>query len=53
MNNPEIKTDCFAFRGPRNKHCSVLNELVCQKQKCSFYKTCEQYKNDLKKYSKR
>ncbi len=46
------KTDCFAFRETRNKHCSVLSELICKKRKCSFYKTLEQYEADRKKSDK-
>lgn len=42
------KTDCFAFR---KGECRVLYELVCEKKKCSFYKTCEQFMKDKKKYS--
>lgn len=43
-----IKTDCFGFR---RGECSVLYELVCASRVCSFYKTCEQYRKDKRKYS--
>lgn len=41
--------DCFAYN-EKLKTCSVLSEMVCKKRKCSFYKTEQQYKDDLKKY---
>lgn len=43
-----VKTDCFGFR---NGNCTVLYEMVCEERTCSFYKTCEQYHKDMKKYS--
>lgn len=49
MNKPEIKTDCFAFMQKCRK-CSVLNELICQKRECTFFKTQEQYNSDREKY---
>lgn len=39
--------NCFARIG--NK-CGVLKEELCDKGKCPFYKTKEQYAADLKKY---
>ena len=44
----EVKTDCFGFR---RGECSVLYELVCASKTCSFYKTCERYQADKRKYS--
>ena len=44
----KIKTDCFGFR---RGMCTVLYELVCEKRNCSFYKSCEEYAQDKKKYS--
>ena len=46
----ETKTDCFGFR---RGECTVLYELVCASKVCSFYKTCEQYRADKRKYSYR
>lgn len=47
-----MKTDCFAYK--RNiKKCSALNELVCEKRKCSFYKTQKQFDEERKKYPAR
>lgn len=43
----EIKTDCFGY--DENK-CNVMTSLVCEKSKCSFYKTWEQEQKDRKKY---
>lgn len=40
--------NCFARR--ENK-CKILKEFVCQKNgKCSFYKSRQQYNEELKKY---
>ena len=40
--------NCFA-RGEKN--CKILSEFLCQKKgKCSFYKSKQQYHEDLKKY---
>ena len=36
----EIKTDCFAFKGGQ---CMALTDLYCTKEKCSFYKSKEEY----------
>lgn len=33
----EVKKDCFAYDG-RKKNCNALNELMCKKEKCKFYK---------------
>lgn len=35
-----VKTDCFAYK---NHNCTVLNDLYCAKEKCSFYKTHEEW----------
>lgn len=45
----EIKRDCFGYKMGR---CTVLNDLYCAMEKCSFYKTKEQYTNDRIKYDK-
>ena len=35
----EAETDCFAYyRGATGTYCKVLNEMICKKRKCSFYK---------------
>lgn len=44
----KVKTDCFGYR---KGECRVLYELVCEKRECSFYKTCEQFMKDKRKYS--
>lgn len=51
MNNPEIKTDCFAYHS-RRKICSVLTETVCKNRECTFYKTQEQFDSDRMKHAK-
>lgn len=44
-NDYEIKTDCFAYlKNPKDgKHCNALTELFCQKEKCKFYQSKEDY----------
>ncbi|MBE7036006.1 MAG: hypothetical protein E7403_01780 [Ruminococcaceae bacterium] len=42
-----IKKDCFAYRLGR---CSVLTEMVCRRENCSFYKTKEQMEQDRRQY---
>lgn len=44
-----IREDCFAYIKNKNK-CNALHELYCAKcDKCSFFKTREQYiKDNLK-----
>ena len=49
MNNPKIKTDCFAYY-EKCKKSSVLNVLICKKRECTFYKTREQYDEERQKY---
>lgn len=41
------KVNCFAYR-PR--YCTVLTQRICDKGKCSFFKTHKQHREDLKKY---
>ena len=41
--------DCFAYLEKCNR-CSILNETVCKKSDCTFYKTREQYDADREKY---
>ena len=48
MDSSMVKTDCFGYR---RGECKVLYELVCKNHKCSFYKTCEEYRRDHLKYS--
>lgn len=40
-------TDCFAYKHNR---CIVLTEMICKTKKCAFYKTHQQFADDLKKY---
>ena len=40
-------TDCFAYKA---KYCAVLTEMICKSRKCTFYKTKEQFDEELKKY---
>ena len=45
-----VKEDC-AFLNKRYKRCDALKELDCAKLgKCKFYKSEEQYEEELKKY---
>ena len=44
----DTKKDCFGYR---RGECAVLYEMVCASRTCSFYKTCEQYQADKRKYS--
>ncbi len=45
-----VKSDC-AFLNKRRSDCNILCETLCVTTgKCSFYKTEEQRKKDLKKY---
>ena len=41
-----IKRDCFGCV-PGQKDCQVMTENICEKRKCSFYKTREDYKRGL------
>ena len=42
-----IQKDCFAYRLGR---CSILTEMICRRENCSFYKTKEQMDTDREKY---
>ena len=44
-----IKVDCFGYR-PGRKCCNVMTELICEKRRCSFYLTREEYIKNRKKY---
>lgn len=45
----EGKKDCFGYK--TSSYCSVLTEMVCRKKgKCSFYKTKQEFEEDLIKY---
>ena len=46
----EVKTDCFGF-DKRFCSCKIMTEPICKKRRCSFYKTMEQFKADIEKYS--
>jgi hypothetical protein len=41
------RKNCFAFK---NGRCEIMEELICDKKKCSFYKSVEKYESDLEKY---
>lgn len=43
------RTDCFAYHCMAGR-CTVLLETYCTKEKCSFYKTEQQYREDREKY---
>lgn len=46
-----IKTDCFAFDTVRGrKACRALTALYCEREKCSFYKTVEQFEKEKSEY---
>lgn len=40
--------NCFAYHP---KQCRVLTEMLCKKKKCPFFKTHQQYVDDLIKYT--
>lgn len=42
-------TDCFAYG---EKSCAILTTKLCITRKCGFYKTHQQFVNDLDKYPK-
>ena len=31
----------------RGLDCRILDEKICLRKKCNFYKTCKQYENEL------
>ena len=39
--------DCFAHR---DRDCCILTERVCDRRRCTFYKTQEEHDERLKKY---
>ena len=47
---PKIKVNCFGY-DKINGQCKVMEELICQKRNCTFYKTVEQFKADMGRYS--
>lgn len=47
-----IRTNCFAYKEKANK-CAALNELVCEKSECRFFKTKEQFCKEREKYPAR
>lgn len=42
-----IHKDCFAYRIGR---CSIMTEMICRRERCSFYKTVEEMERDRKRY---
>lgn len=49
----EVKKECFAWM-PTNNRCGVLTETICKnKEVCNFYKTKQQFKEDLAKAERR
>lgn len=46
------RVDCYAYNGFSSKYpCKFLNNLYCANTtECAFFKTPEQYKEDVKKY---
>ncbi len=42
-----IHKDCFAYRIGR---CSIMTEMICRRESCSFYKTVEEMERDRKRY---
>lgn len=45
----EIKVDCFGY-DKVGCQCKVMEELICRKRNCTFYKTREQFLADMEKY---
>lgn len=45
------KTDCFAYVSTTK--CKALNDMVCKKGECPFYKTKEQFKKDAREAHER
>ena len=41
-----MKKECFGYV-PGRKDCQVMTENICEKRKCSFYKTKENYRRGL------
>jgi hypothetical protein len=47
-----IKEECFGVKP--NGRCSILRDnIVCDAEKCKFYKTREQFRADEKRTAKR
>lgn len=42
-----VNKDCFAYR---IGGCSIMTEMICRRDTCSFYKTKEQAAADREKY---
>ncbi|MBE7035382.1 MAG: hypothetical protein E7402_04640 [Ruminococcaceae bacterium] len=42
-----VHKDCFAYRVGR---CTILTEMICKRDSCSFYKTKEQMEKDRIRY---
>lgn len=49
-----LRKDCFAYiEMGKHAKCSALDEMVCEKKECSFYKTRKQrYKENYQKRKK-
>lgn len=48
-----LKEDCVFLQIHKNgsfKSCIALEEMICLKKKCPFYKDFETAKKDIKKY---
>jgi hypothetical protein len=45
----EIKRDCFGF-DERCGQCKIMQDLICRRRNCTFYKTWEQYMADLDRH---
>lgn len=53
MEETQIKTDCFGYSNlSKKQECRILNELLCAKGKCPFYKTQWEYEKGNKKCDK-
>ena len=44
-------TDCFGYI--TSTKCKALNDVICKKEKCPFYKTEEQFKKDAREAQER
>ena len=47
-----IKMDCFAYNGIK-KDCSALNRSYCRTHECVFYKTKDDYDQEIELVKKR
>ena len=51
----EVKRDCFAYIASKRGigQCLALHMLYCRKENCNFYKSKEQYENELEEIKRR